>query len=76
MTYDPDRAAIIQLRLDIGQLLDDSAELSLLQRAQLRMELLRIVTAAEQQRAAAKDTAAKLTDLHERLTRIVLTPER
>jgi hypothetical protein len=71
MMYDPERAAIIQNRLDIGQLLDDSAELSFLDRATFRMELLGVLDDLDADRVAPFVTLEQLSDLHGRVKAIV-----
>jgi hypothetical protein len=43
MVYDERAAAVIRARLDISQLLGDSAAVSLMERASFRLRLLRIV---------------------------------
>jgi len=71
MTYDPEMAAIIQNRLDIGQLLDDSAELSFLERAMFRMELLRVLDDLDTGRATPAVALEQLSGLYGRVMDMV-----
>jgi hypothetical protein len=71
MTYDPAMATIIQNRLDIGQLLDDSAELSFLDRATFRMELLGVLDDFDAGRVAPSMALELLSGLDGRVMDMV-----
>lgn len=66
MAYDPDLAAVIQLKLDITRLLDGSNDLSMFERALFRIALLNSLDPLERCHAlqAVKE---QLLDLHSRI---------
>ena len=66
MTYDPDIAAIIRLRLDIEHQLN-TARISSETRAQLRLELVTLTDLFNGQRTTASAMTAALTTLQEKL---------
>jgi hypothetical protein len=68
MAFDPGQAAILQLRLDIGQLLDDSAEISFLQSAHFRIELMVALDNYDKRTATGADTLTVLQDLRGRVS--------
>ncbi|ARC58527.1 hypothetical protein AS850_15675 [Frondihabitans sp. 762G35] len=69
MTHDPVLADILRARLDITTELDASPELSLLDRARLRLALVAILSDLDRGAATRADTA----DALERLRREVFT---
>ena len=67
MTYDPELAAVLRKRLVVGQLLDDSAALSLMERASFRLELLDIATKLDQHEHSMAGDYERLSSLHHRV---------
>ncbi len=70
MAFDPEQAAIIRLRLDIGQLLDDSVQVSFLESAHFRIELMVALDRYDKHTSAAADTMTALRDLHGRVSAV------
>lgn len=66
MAYDPDTAAIIKERLEITQKLN-TARISSLTRAQLRLELVTLVNLFRSRRLTISATTAALAKLHEKV---------
>jgi hypothetical protein len=71
--YDPQVAAILQDRLDIAEQLDVSPEISFLERARFRLELVTIVDTYERGHADKCTTEAALDELRKRISTVVAT---
>ncbi|MCU1526308.1 MAG: hypothetical protein JWP75_71 [Frondihabitans sp.] len=65
MNHDPVLAQILRDRLEIGAELDESAELSYLERARLRLELVTVVEDLDRGLVSRTDAAAALERLRD-----------
>jgi len=73
MLHDLQAAAVIRERLDIGQLLDESAAVSFMERVAFRLELLRILDDFDHARQGSDDVLHCLANLHSRVLDVVNT---
>jgi hypothetical protein len=71
MGYSPQVAALIQERLDIMKVLDNRVELSFLERARFRMELLAVLDCYNSGRLDAASAHGSLVALRERILTLV-----
>ncbi|ARC55632.1 hypothetical protein AS850_00905 [Frondihabitans sp. 762G35] len=71
MGYSPQVAALIQERLDIMKVLDDRVELSFLERARFRMELLSVLDCYNSGRLDAASAHGSLVALRVRILETV-----
>jgi hypothetical protein len=67
MAYEADVAVFLRKRLQVATLIDDSPELSFLEGAGFRLELIRVVNDVDNKTVNAVDATVLLGDLYQRV---------